>query len=249
MSKSDTGRLYARVSTDLGAQIAEGVFPVGARLPSERHLAQTYGVSRPTVREAIIALELDGLVEVKMGSGVYVVSRLPKGGQASETDMGPFELLEARRAIEGETCALAATHIDADSMAELEALVAEMDAAAADIAASEAADRRFHVAIASATGNSALVAAVEMLWDARARSPQYRLLSDKAHTAGVMPRLDEHVMILEALRSKDADAARAAMRSHLTRVLDSLLEATEVQELEQARARVDAQRRRYVAAR
>ncbi len=249
MSKPDSSRLYERVSIDLGAQIAQGLFSIGSRLPSERHLAQTYGVSRPTIREALIALELDGLVEVKMGSGVYVVNRLPKGGQAGETDIGPFELLEARRAIEGEACALAATHIDTDALAGLEALVAEMDEAAPDILASEAVDRRFHVAIARATGNSAMVAAVEMLWDARARSPQYRLLSDKAHNAGVAPRLDEHVMILEALRSRDADAARTAMRSHLSRVLDSLLEATEVQELEQARARVDAQRRRYVALR
>jgi DNA-binding FadR family transcriptional regulator len=249
MSKPDSSRLYERVSVDLGAQIAQGVFAVGNRLPSERHLALAYGVSRPTIREAIIALELDGLVEVKMGSGVYVVSRLPKGGQAGETDIGPFELLEARRAIEGEACALAATHVDAEALAGLEALVAEMDEAASDILASEAVDRRFHVAIARATGNSAMVAAVEMLWDARARSPQYRLLSDKAHEAGVAPRLDEHVMILDALRSRDADAARTAMRSHLSRVLDSLLEATEVEELEQARARVDAQRRRYVAQR
>jgi DNA-binding FadR family transcriptional regulator len=249
MDKSDTGRLYERVATDLAAQIAEGAFPVGSRLPSERHLAQTYGVSRPTIREAVIALELDGLVEVKMGSGVYVVNRFPKGGQAGETDIGPFELLEARHAIEGETSALAARHIDDQAIAELESLVAQMDEAANDIVASEDVDRRFHVAIARATGNSAMVAAVEMLWDARARSPQYRLLSDKAHNAGVVPRLDEHVMILDALRSRNADAARTAMRSHLSRVLDSLLEATEVQELEQARARVDVQRRRYVAAR
>ena len=248
MSKSDSSRLYGRVSTDLGVQIAQGYFAVGSRLPSERQLAQTYGVSRPTIREAIIALELDGLVEVKKGSGVYVVNRLPKGGQANETDIGPFELLEARRAIEGEACALAAPHIDADALAELDALVTEMEDAS-DIAVSEAADRRFHVAIARASGNSAMVAAVEMLWDARARSPQYRLLSDKAHNAGVTPRPDEHVMILDALRSRDADAARTAMRSHLSRVLDSLLEATEVHELEQARARVDAQRRRYVALR
>jgi DNA-binding FadR family transcriptional regulator len=249
MTKADTSRLYERVATDLAEQIAEGTVPVGTRLPSERHLAQTYGVSRPTIREAIIALELDGLVEVKMGSGVYVVNRYPKGGQSGETDIGPFELLEARVAIEGEACALAAAHIDEDSLAELTTLVTRMDEAASDIAESEAVDRQFHVAIARATGNSAMVAAVEMLWDARARSPQYRLLSNKAHDAGVVPRLDEHVGILEALRSRNAAAARAAMRSHLSRVLESLLEATEVQEVEQARARVDAQRRRYTAGR
>ena len=173
----------------------------------------------------------------------------PKAVRPEKTDIGPFELLEARRAIEGEACALAASHIDSAALMDLAMLVGEMDAAAADIERSEAIDRQFHVAIARATGNSAIVATVEMLWDARARSPQYRLLSDKAHTAGIAPRPDEHATILDALRSRDPNAARSAMRSHLSRVLESLLEATEVHELEQARARVDAQRRRYVALR
>ena len=246
MTKSETGRLYERVSNDLAAQIAEGVFAVGTRLPSERHLAQTYAVSRPTVREAIIALELDGLVEVKMGSGVYVVNRLPKGGQAGETDIGPFELLEARRAIEGESAALAAGLISDEQLQELQQLVAEMQAEnARDVVMSEDADRRFHMLIASATQNSAMVAAVQMLWDARARSPQTQLLSAKAHAAGVTPRIDEHAAILDALRQRSPEAARRAMREHLTRVLDSLLAATEVQELEQARARIAAERKRY----
>src|SRR5690349_12503524 len=98
--RSQTGRLYEHVDQDLAAGIGRRDFKVGQRLPSERDLANTYGVSRPTIREAIIALELDGLVEVRLGSGVYVTARAPRGGQAGETDIGPFELLEARRAIE-----------------------------------------------------------------------------------------------------------------------------------------------------
>jgi DNA-binding FadR family transcriptional regulator len=90
-----------------------------------------------------------------------------------------------------------------------------------------------------------MYAAVEMLWEARARSPQYRLLTDKAHEAGVVPGEDEHAKILDALRSRDVAGARAAMRSHITRVLDSLLKATEVHELEQAKARIEEQRRKF----
>jgi len=167
----------------------------------------------------------------------------PNGGRASETDIGPFELLEARRAIESEACTLAAPRITDDELAELTALVGEMQSD--DVARSEDADRRFHVAIARATQNSAMTASVEMLWDARARSPQYRLLSDKAHQAGVTPRVAEHAVILDALRTRDADTARTAMRNHLSNVLESILEATEVHELEQARARVAAHRKRY----
>ena len=84
-----------------------------------------------------------------------------------------------------------------------------------------------------------------MLWEARDRSPQYRFLTDKAHEARVVPREDEHAKILDALRSRDPGGARAAMRSHIARVVDSLLEATEVHELEQAKARVDEQRRKF----
>lgn len=248
MAKAESGRLYERVAEDLSRKIATGLYAVGQRLPSERDLAQSYAVSRPTIREAIIALELDGLVDVRLGSGVYVTARLPNGGQAGEMDVGPFELLEARRAIEGEACALAAALISDEQLEELQGLVAEMQAEnARDVVMSEDADRRFHMLIAAATRNSAMIAAVQTLWEARARSPQTKLLSVKAHAAGVTPRIDEHAAILEALRARSPEHARRAMRDHLTRVLESLLAATEVQELEQARARIAAERRRYGA--
>lgn len=249
IAKTESGRLYERVARDLSGKIAAGQYVVGNRLPSERDLAQAYAVSRPTIREAIIALELDGLVEVRLGSGVYVTASLPRGGEAGEMDVGPFELLEARRAIEGEACALAAVLMSDEQLEELQGLVAEMQAQnARDVVMSEDADRRFHMLIARSSRNSAMVAAVQMLWDARARSPQTQLLSAKAHAAGVTPRIDEHAEILAALRKRSPDLARRAMRDHLTRVLDSLLAATEVQELEQARARIAADRKRYSAA-
>ncbi len=248
IAKTESGRLYERVAEDLAGKIAAGQYEVGRRLPSERDLAQAYAVSRPTIREAIIALELDGLVEVRLGSGVYVTARSPRDGQAGEMDVGPFELLEARRSIEGESAALAAALITDDQLDELQRLVAEMQAEnPRDVVMSEDADRRFHMLIATASRNSAMVAAVQMLWDARARSPQTKLLSAKAHAAGVTPSIDEHAAILDALRRRSPDAARQAMRDHLTRVLTSLLAATEVHELEQARARIAAERKRYGA--
>jgi len=246
-SRPTNSRLYERVSDELARQIASGHYAIGQRLPAERQLAQTFGVSRPTVREAVIALEVDGLVEVRQGSGVYVIAALPNNG-AAEADVGPFELLEARRAIEGEACAMAAARISDAELAALEDVLREMQAADGhDVTGSEDADRRFHMLIAAATQNSGMVAAVEMLWAARARSPQYRLMSEKAHAAGVVPRIDEHSAIVSALRQRRPAQARAAMSDHLTRVLDSLMEATEVHEVEQARERVAAQRRRFTA--
>jgi DNA-binding FadR family transcriptional regulator len=234
------------VSGDLADKIGAGTYAVGQRLPSERTLAQIYSVSRPTIREAIIALELDKLVEVRLGSGVYVTATVPQGGTPGKTDVGPFELLEARRAIEGEACALAAVRITEAELDALTALVGEIrDENGRDIGRSEDADRRFHRLIAQATQNSSMVDAVEALWNARTRSPQYKLLSEKARAAGVIPRIEEHDLIVEALRTRDPERARAAMRGHLTRVLESIMEATEVHEMEQARARVAQQRQRY----
>jgi DNA-binding FadR family transcriptional regulator len=241
--KADSGRLYERVAKDLASRIGRGDYKIGQRLPSERELAQTYAVSRPTVREALIALELDGLVEVRTGSGVYVTAAKP--GKAVAMDIGPFELLEARRAIESEAAALAAARISDDEIEQLNALLTEMTDAADDTPAAEDADRRFHLLIAATTRNSAMLATVQMLWDARARSPQTQLLDVKAQAAGVTPRIDEHAAILQALKERNPGAARHAMRNHLTRVLDSLLAATEVQEVEQARQRAAETRARY----
>jgi DNA-binding FadR family transcriptional regulator len=247
--KPPSTRIYARVSGNLQERISNGEFEIGARLPPERELAQVYNVSRPTIREAIIALEVDGVVSVRQGSGVYVIARQPRTGIAGETDIGPFELLEARRAIESEACALAATQIEPAQLRELDALVEEMrgDNLENDIAQSEQVDRRFHITIAQASGNSAMVAVVDMLWDIRFRSPQSRMLTAKAHAAGVRPRVEEHVAIVDALKRGDPEQAREAMRSHLGRVLDTLLETTEIHEVDQARERVQQQRRRYAA--
>jgi DNA-binding FadR family transcriptional regulator len=243
MTDAGKSRLYDRLAKGVAAKIASGEFAVGERLPSERELALAYGVSRPTVREAVFALELDGLVEVRKGVGVFVAAKSPPGGEAAVTDIGPFELLEARRAFEGEACAVAASRIRDNDVEDLEALLREIDYSG-DVLAAEDADRRFHLRIAEITGNSAMHSVVEMLWEARDRSPQYRFLTDKAHDARVVPLEDEHAKILNALRSRDPAKARAAMRSHLTSVVNSLLKATEVHELEQAKARVDEQRRK-----
>jgi len=243
MDNTGNSRLYDRVAKGVAAKIADGEFAIGERLPSERELALAFGVSRPTVREAIFALELDGLVEVRKGVGVFAVAKSPRGGEAAVTDMGPFELLEARRAFEGEACAVAASRIRETDVEDLENLLREIDYSG-DVLAAEDADRRFHLRIAEITGNSAIHAVVEMLWEARDRSPQYRFLTDKAHEARVVPREDEHAKILDALRARDPAKARAAMRSHITLVVDALLKATEVHELEQAKARVEAQRRK-----
>jgi DNA-binding FadR family transcriptional regulator len=244
-------RLYEQIARKVAKSIADGEYEVGGRLPSERELAQNFKVSRPTVREAIIALELDGLVEVRLGSGVYVMSQQPPAGREGAKDIGPFELLEARHAIEGEAAALAAVRIDDEQLEQLSGLLAEMrdDNRQNEILMSEEADRRFHELIATATQNSGIIAAVEMLWDARARSPQSHSMDDKSRAHGNKPPIDEHNAILRALKRRDPVAARTAMHEHISRVIEDMLKVTEVEEMERARAAAAEKRRRYSSVR
>ena len=240
-----SARLYQMVAERIAQTIAAGGYKTGDRLPAERELALTYAVSRPTVREAIIALEIDGLVEVRIGSGVYVISAAPKAASV-KMDIGAFELTEARLLIEGEVAALAATQVTDADIAELEAVLIEMDKANSKSAgAGELVDRKFHMLIANMTRNSAMVAAVEQLWTIRNRSPQCVRTFEKTRMKGYVPVVGEHQAIVDALKSRDPNAARAAMRGHLSRVLDYLLDATEVEAIEETRAKMAAQRSRF----
>jgi DNA-binding FadR family transcriptional regulator len=244
-------RLYEQIARKISRDIVGGKYQLGQRLPSERELSQAFKVSRPTVREAIIALELDGMVEVRLGSGVYVTRLEPADGQTAAKDIGPFELLEARRAVEGEACAMAASRITNEQLAQLLTLVEEMRADNRDneIVLSEVADRRFHELIASATQNSAMVATVQMMWEVRTRSPQTHFVDDRVRERGLKPSIDEHLAIVRALKRRDPDAARAAMHKHLTRVIERLLEHTEVREMQKVRDSAAEKRRWYAPTR
>lgn len=243
-STADTSKLYQQVAAAVAGGITAGRYEPGARLPSERDLAEEYGVSRPTVREAMIALEIRGLVEARPGSGIYVTHAPTEAGPAPELDIGAFELTEARRLFEGEACALAASIISDPELAELEDILGDMineNSYAASLG--EQADRRFHVTIARATQNVAIVMVVENLWDLRYRSPLCAAMLGRARQVGVRPLIDDHREILEALKRRDPHGARKAMRAHLGRVVEDLLTATEMDAMERTRSDVEARRR------
>jgi GntR family transcriptional repressor for pyruvate dehydrogenase complex len=245
-STAETRKLYQQVANAIAESIREGQYLPGQRLPSERDLAEDYKVSRPTVREAMIALEIRGLVEARHGSGVYVTDKPQAEIAPPELDIGAFELTEARRLIEGESCALAATTITDAELVQLAAIMDDMVVENDRDVKGDLADRRFHVAIAQATRNSALVTVVENLWDLRYKSPLCRVMLERARQVGVRPLIDDHQEILLALKARDPKASRNAMREHLGRVIDNLLTATEIDALEQARSEVEARRTELV---
>ena len=209
-------RLYRQIADQLRALLTKDEYPVGTRLPAERDLAKQLGVSRPSVREALIALEVDGWVEIRTGSGVYALDRSRrKKVPAAEAEWGPLELIRARRVVEGETAAIAATlgkrkHVDAmsraiDSMREMaDRNVMPLDG-----------DRAFHLAIVDACGNAVLAETVQNFWDSR-RGPIFSRLGGYFETVkSWRSAIDEHVAIRDAIAARDAEAARAAMHAHM----------------------------------
>ena len=240
-------KLYQQVAESIATAIAKGRYAPGSRLPAERDLAEDFKVSRPTIREAMIALEIRGLVGAKKGSGIYVTATLPDlTSTTPELDVGAFELIEARTLFEGEAAALAATAIDAQQLDELRKLLVEMEQAGETSAALDA-DKQFHLAITKATGNSVVVSVVEMLWTIREQSPLCVHMFAKARREGVTPRVNEHQLIVDALAARDPQLARETMRSHLRRVTDDLLEATRLDMIQKAHADFAAQRQRVVS--
>jgi DNA-binding FadR family transcriptional regulator len=240
-SMAVSGKLYRRLADSIAAEIEAGKYNLGERLPTERELAEHYGVSRPTLREALIALEMLGMIEARHGLGIYVTRvQMPVVASAFDVEIGAFELIEARRLIEGEAAALAATTIDEESIAELERLLGLM--ADEDELKGEDADREFHMVIARATGNGAMIATVENLWELRNRSPLARNILTRARGGGLQPRIKEHRRVLDALRAHDPAKARQAMRDHLERVIEHLLHATETEALEKAQRESKARR-------
>lgn len=239
-------KLYQRVAASITAAIEAGRWLPGSRLPGERDLAEEYKVSRPTIREAMIALEMRGWIEARHGSGLYVTRNDHETGGRREDalnfDIGAFDLTEARILFEGEAVALAAVTITDEQVRELEALLVEMAGDDTGASAVLDADRRFHFAIASATGNAAIRSVVEYLWDLRTRSPLAANMFARAKRGGITPRVEEHRPIVDALRNRDPHGARHAMRRHLRGVVDDLLEATELEAMQRTRSEIDAKR-------
>ncbi|HKX44790.1 MAG TPA: FadR/GntR family transcriptional regulator [Burkholderiaceae bacterium] len=215
-------RSYQKLATQIAGLISSGELEVGARLPSERALADRFGVSRTLVREAIIVLEIQGLVEVRGGSGIYVSApAVPVNRSTTSTPPagpGPFELLRARSLIESEVAAVAAETRQDSDLDRLVAALAAMRESLHDKAANEAADRLFHLRIAEATGNSVLLQMVTALWD-HTKAPIWSQLEAHFHTPALrQASQDDHQRIFTALLDRDAAGARAAMRAHIERV-------------------------------
>jgi DNA-binding FadR family transcriptional regulator len=222
-------RLYQQVADKIANLIHAGKFTVGTRLPPERDLAARFGVSRPTVREALVALEIARLVEVRTGSGAYVCPNktlAPDFAHSVEAGPSAFELIKARRLLEPAVAAEAAvTRTKAELMELAKALeLFERHWRGTHWEMLEA-DRIFHLCIARATHNDRIVRVVEAFWQDMF-SPIFAILSSRTKLAEKkLMTMQDHRTIFSCIERRDAPGAEASMLSHLVHAEMKLLKS------------------------
>jgi len=237
-------RLFQSVAEQIAVLIDEGAFPPGTRLPGERELAERLGVSRVTIREAEIALQAVGRLEIKTGSGVYVSEKQPES-LAALPSVSAFEVTEARLLVESEAAALAAHNITDQAIELLSDLIEQMRTG--DEEAANEADEQFHRTIAEASNNAAMVHTVQSLWRMREEIPDVKATYEAVCVHDADSRTAEHEAIFVALRDRDPAAARNAMREHFHRLIEAMLDATERMALEEVQEQVSKSRARFAA--
>ena len=245
IKKLENPRIYRQIADQLKTLIDNKEFPPGSRLPSERELASQLQVSRASVREALIALEVIGLVDVKVGNGVIVcdssAGRLPPSqepvmalagrNQWADVDdelnieldftaeLPPFSLLQTRRLIEPETAALAARHASDEQLAAIRQAYEQNCRDNRQGSATHPGDRLFHIRIAEASSNPTYAFIIAHLLGLR-YGTMFRSLQLHYTTQDMPHRSEvEHLAVLNAIEARDARGAKKAMKEHLDAVI------------------------------
>lgn len=220
-------RLYQKIAATLKERI-QSDYKLGDRLPPERLIAEEMEISRTVVREAVIMLEVEGMVEVIKGSGIHVIAMEPKTAPAAEDELsttyGPFELLQARQLLESNIAEFAAAQITKQEISAL--LEIQKHSREDDKARDSQWDKAFHIQIAKATKNSVLVSLVEELWLQRDRNPMWLKLHSHIDRERMDGWCNDHEQIIKALMRKEPIAAKMAMWQHLETIKQMLFNAT-----------------------
>jgi GntR family uxuAB operon transcriptional repressor len=212
-------------------QIRSQIYPEGTKLPSERDIAQTLGMSRPPIREALSALQIARIVEIRPGDGTYVKSAVPANEMVSDTmsvleeSESPFEVMQARRVLEEGIVKVAASQATDEDVERLEQALERMEDAVlhGDLARYFQTNREFHLAVASATQNSILqgllnsllISEEKKLWQESIQ----RYLTDPDHIKAYVGR---HQRLLEAIKERDAALAVREMQEHFSGTVEEV---------------------------
>ena len=212
-------------------RIRSQVYTEGTKLPSEREIAQALGMSRPPVREALSALQIARIVEIRPGDGTYVKSATPANEMVSNTMLvleeseSPFEVMQARRILEEGIVKVAAAQATDEDVVRLEQVLERMQDAVehGDLSRYFQANREFHLAIAAATQNailqrllkSLLISEEKKLWQESIQ--QY--LTNPDHIKVYVGR---HQRLLQAIKARDANLAVREMREHFSETAEEV---------------------------
>ena len=222
------GRRYLQIAQLIADQINAGGYRTGERLPPERDLAQRLDVSRTTVREALLALEIMRFIEIRVGAGVYVLSEHLRDGNRGDLNaaeaVGPYEVLEARRMVEGQSAYYAAQRATKAQLDAIETVVERMGAAINDVPSFDRADAEYHALIARASGNGVIESYVAHLWRLRDSSLWERWYAQTRNAANRRRSVEDHRTILRALQRRRPEAAMSAMQQHVDVLTDRFLD-------------------------
>lgn len=222
-SQVQSSRLYEQIVTQIETSILEGKLHAGDQLPSERELAEQFHVSRTAVREAIKALREKGLVDIQTGRGTFITEGSSQAMRktwdwmvkSNEGD-SQADLVQVRGIMEPAIAAIAARMATQSDLDSLETAVAVMDRSLDDADAYIEADLEFHLALARATQNGLIPSLVDPIVGLLREQRKRMFLV----TGGPERGQYHHKRILEAVKRRDPDAARAAMEAHLGQVWD-----------------------------
>lgn len=211
-------RLSEEVSAELEARIQRGDYAPGAQLPTEKVLAETFGVSRAVVREAIARLKADGMIETRQGSGAFV-AETPKSLNFRlnvNNDDALLHIFELRTMIEATVAELAARRRNADDLAAMCACLKRMDEALVAETDGSEADDDFHLAIAAATHNQYVLRLSEFLGRQFSESRRMAWIDHPRGMESPREAQREHLVLFDAITKGDPVAARQAAHVHLS---------------------------------
>jgi len=228
-----TEKVYMKIVGQVRDLIRQRKLSPGDKLPSEHILAQSFGASRPSVREALSALEILGIIEGRGGKGNFITDNLERFGYEQELrdltqQSSSFELLEARKVLEVEIAGLAAEKGTNEDLAAIQGSLDKMKRVINNAPKIIQSDREFHINIAKAAHNAILLSMAiylatglnEKLWinlkeKASSSSGGNRKYLDETISELYGKYLDQHAQIFDAIKNKDAKGASEEMHSHL----------------------------------
>ncbi len=222
-----TKKIYEEIVEQLKAMITKGELVPGDKLPSEREMAESLGVSRASVREALTTLEAIGILEIKPGEGTFVRQTshaetfAPLALVLAVERNGEAQMMEVRRVLETEMAALAAERASNENLGKIEEILDLMKAARTIHEAVEA-DLRFHFAIAEATQNTILLRLMNTVADLMHntfRSKREQLYSDIPMSQQI---IHEHEAIYQAIKNRNSNEARYKMLEHINHIESGL---------------------------